>query len=532
MLRTLNRPTAFVRDATGIVRSISPLQAFITTVAVTNIGFGVATTYLPDLAIFPGTNLPLIFVLVLPFMLIHSALYSLMSIAMPRSGGDYVWTARILHPSLGTSLAFTNVIFNSIFLGFFANTFVTYGLYSAFDTIGAITGNSSLINWSTSVFTNPLWITVIGSVLIAYLAVVMTVGTRSYLKHQIVYWIIGMVGTLVAMGILFTTTPTSFAANFNSYLGSYTTYQQIITTANVSYTPGAVVFGAMALAWLANNGYQYSGYFAGEVKQIKKSMFLSTMGNNVISTAIYALFALALVSAVGEKWLNSVAHLTVTQASAWNIPVPPNPYFFASLMGGNVVVATIINLGLIAWAIIIIPSNWMATTRIILAMGFDRVLPDRFADVSPRFNTPVKSIIFVAIVTWLGMVATNYYGAVSANLNYTVVYTFILAIVSIAGAVFPFVRKEIYEKSLIARYKAAGVPVVTIVGAISFLFFAFLSYTAGVNASIGGPNNVYSLIAAVIAFVGSGAIYYIARAYHKRKSQIDIGLNFSEIPPE
>ncbi|MFI5422078.1 MAG: amino acid permease, partial [Nitrososphaerales archaeon] len=179
----MNKPTAFVRDATGIVRSISPLQAFITTVAVTNIGFGVATTYLPDLAIFPGTNLPVIFVLVLPFMLVHSALYSLMSIAMPRSGGDYVWTARILHPSIGSSLAFTNVIFNSIFLGFFANTFVTYGLYSVFDTIGAITNNTNLINWSTAVFTSPIWIIAIATLLIVYLGVVMIVGTRTYLKY-------------------------------------------------------------------------------------------------------------------------------------------------------------------------------------------------------------------------------------------------------------------------------------------------------------------------------------------------------------
>src|ERR1700730_17635714 len=130
------------------------------------------------------------------------------------------------------------------------------------------------------------------------------------------------------------------------------------------------------------------------------------------------------------------------------------------------------------------------------------------------------------------MGATNFYCAVSANLNYTFLYTFILAIVSIAGAIFPFIRKGIYEKTLIARYKVAGIPVVTIVGVISFLFFAFLSYTAGINASIGGPNNIYSLVIAAIAFLGSGAIYFVARAYHKRKSQIDIALNFSEIPPE
>jgi amino acid transporter len=526
----LSKSTAFVRDATGIVRSISPLQAFITTVAVTNIGFGVATTYLPMLAVFPGTNIPLAFVLVLPFLLVTSALYSLLSLSMPRSGGDYVWSGRILHPSVGSSLAFTNVIFNSIFMGFFANTFVTYGLYSLFDTIGALTNNAGLIAWSAS-FTNLFWVTLIGTILIVYMALTMTAGTTTYLRHQIVYWVIGMIGTITAMAYL-SSNPTTFAAAFDKYLGHYTTYQAIITTAHVSYTPGSLAFGALALAWLANNGYQYSGYFSGEVKQVRKSIFISTMGNNLVATTIYALFALALIGAVGEKWLNSVATLAAVSASNWGIPVPPNPYFFASLLANNVVIATVINIGLIAWAIIIIPSNWMATTRIILAMGFDRVLPGRFADVSDRYHTPVKAIAFVAFMTWLGLLATNYYGAVSANLNYTVVYTFILAIVSLAGAVFPFVRKSIYRQSAIAPYKVAGIPAVTIVGIVSFLFFAFISYSAGANSSIGGPNNIVSLVAAVGVFIGSGAIYFISRYYHLRKSHVDIAMNFKEIPPE
>jgi len=528
----LSKSTAFVREATGIVRSISPLQAFITTVAVTNIGFGVATTYLPMLAVFPGTNISLVFVLVLPFLLVTSALYSMLSLSMPRSGGDYVWSGRILHPSVGSSLAFTNVIFNSIFLGFFANTFVTYGLFSVFDTIGALTNNTGLISWSAAVFTNLVWVTLIGGILIVYMALTMISGTLNYLKHQMVYWAIGMVGTLTAMGYLFATNPTVFASTFDRLLGSYTTYDKIISTANVSYTPGTIAFGALALAWLANNGYQYSGYFSGEVKQVRRSMFISTMGNNFVATALYAGFALALVDAVGQKWLNSVSYLSNISASAWGIPVPPNPYFFASLLTNNIVIATVINLGLIGWAIIIIPSNWMATTRIILAMGFDRVLPGRFADVSDRFHTPVKAIAFVAFITFLGLLATNYYGAVSANLNYTVVYTFILAVVSLGGALFPFIRKAIYQQSVISTWKVAGIPAITIIGLISCGFFIFLSYTAGVNSAIGGPNGFYSLVLAVAALVGSGAIYFVSKAYHRSRSQIDISMNFKEIPPE
>ena len=299
-----SKHTAFVRDATGIVRAISPMQAFITTVAVTNIGFGIATTYIPALYVWPGANLALAFVMVLPFLLLHSTLYSMMAISMPRSGGEYVWSSRIIHPSLGSSLALTNVIFNSIFMGFFANTFVTYGLYSVFVTLGAITNNTDLINSSISIFTNPLWITVIGSVLLVYISIIMIRGVQFYLKQQIVYWGLGMLGTLIAMVLLFQTTPTQFATTFDHVLSHYISYEGIIQSAKSSgftWAPSmGATFGAMTLAWLANNGYQYSGYFSGELKRVDRSMFVSTIGNNLFCTLLYSVFAFALVGAVGR----------------------------------------------------------------------------------------------------------------------------------------------------------------------------------------------------------------------------------------
>jgi amino acid transporter len=421
-------------------------------------------------------------------------------------------------------------------MGFFANTFVTYGLYSSFVTIGAITNNTGLINSSISVFTNPFWITVIGTVLIVYVALIMIGGVRFYLKQQLVYWIIGMVGTLAAMVLLFQTTPAQFSSVFDSVLGHYITYNQVIKSAQSSgftWTPnmGATV-GAVTLAWLANNGYQYSGYFSGELKRVDRSMFVSTMGNNLFSALLYGLFALALVGGVGEGWLNSLSYLANAQPSAYTIPVPPNPYFFASLLTNNLAIATLINIGLLAWAVVIIPSNWLATTRIVLAVGFDRLLPSKFADVSEKYHTPVKAIIFVAAVTWIGMAASNYYSAAAANLNYTVVYTLILAVVGLAGAIFPFARKQIYERSAIARYKVIGIPAITILGICNFLFFISISIAAGLNPFVGGPTTPAAIAAAAIVFVVSGLLYYIARAYFKKNMGIDIALNFKEIPPE
>jgi amino acid transporter len=138
---TPGKRPSFVREATGIVRGISPFNAFITTVIVTNIGFGGATLYSFVPYLWPGANQPLALLLVLPFMIVHSALYTLLAWAMPRAGGDYVWTGRIIHPALGLSLNLTWVIYGSLFMGSYANYTITYGLYSIFLAIGINTQN-------------------------------------------------------------------------------------------------------------------------------------------------------------------------------------------------------------------------------------------------------------------------------------------------------------------------------------------------------------------------------------------------------
>jgi amino acid transporter len=455
---------------------------------------------------------------------------------MPRSGGDYVWTGRILHPALGTSLNLTWVVYDALFMGSLANYMISYAVYSVFVSTGVITQNFGLIDWAQSIFTNPFWIAVLGTLLLVYATILMIRGVTQYLKQQLVLWIIGMIGTIVAIVLLLGATPAQYAVAFDSAMSHYTTYQSIIDSAKstgFTWAPSlSATFAAMAFAYLVNIGYQFSGYFAGELKRVQKSMLTSTMGNNILSTFFYALFAWAFVRAVGDNWLHSLSYLAYAQPSAYKIPIIPNPFFLATLLTNNLTVASIINIALIAWGIMIIPSNWLAYSRVILAMGFDRVLPTKMADVSDRFHTPVVAILFIALISWLGLIASLYYGIIFANMNFTLVYTIALAIGGLTGALFPFVRKPMYEKSPIARYKIGGLPLITIVGVITFFFFTYLAYAAGLNPAVGGPTTPYALTTALLAFILAGALYYASRAYHKAKDGIDISLAFREVPPE
>src|SRR5579871_5462119 len=103
--------TLFARDATGLVRQISGLDAL--GMVVTQMGllyvFNVVA-FTPGF--YPTANplaVPLVGVLlVLPIV----GMYILFSIAMPRSGGDYVWTSRTFTPGIGftTNFALTLIV--------------------------------------------------------------------------------------------------------------------------------------------------------------------------------------------------------------------------------------------------------------------------------------------------------------------------------------------------------------------------------------------------------------------------------------
>jgi amino acid transporter len=486
--------------------------------------------------LWPGADQALALILILPGLLVHSLMLALLGWSMPRSGGDYVWTSRILHPSIGMSINFTWIVYGCLLMGSFGNYMCSYAVESTLVSIGVVTNNVGLINWASAVFTNPFWIVVVATAMFAYVAVILIVGVSFYLKHQIIYWIIGMIGTVVAIALFLTTTPSQYAVAYDNALGRYMSYQGVIDSAKsfgFTWAPSiGATLGAVAFAWLINSGYQFTMYFSGEIKQVRRSMLMGGVGNNIFCIFFYALFAWAFVRGVGDNWLHSLTYLAYGQPSSFKIPVIPNPYFLASVLTNNLAIALIVDLGLLAWGPVIFGSVWLSQTRSVLAMGFDRLLPTALADVSDKYHTPVKSIIFIVAITWLGMIASLYYGIIFANLNYTLCCTIAYAIGAISAAVFPFRKKSMYNNSPIAKYKVGRVPLITILGVLVFFFFIWLTYAAGLNPAVGGPTTPYALTILALAFVGAGALYYIFRAYHKARHGIDIAFNFAEIPPE
>src|SRR5216683_7602110 len=89
----------FLRNATGLIREVSVLDAFIMNTFGMNIAVGAVFLFLQAPAYFPQGNM-LVAVIIGTLLMAFTLLwvYSTFAAAMPRSGGDYVYISRALHP--------------------------------------------------------------------------------------------------------------------------------------------------------------------------------------------------------------------------------------------------------------------------------------------------------------------------------------------------------------------------------------------------------------------------------------------------
>ena len=138
-----------MRDATGLVRSFTWYDALIVSLSVTGpTYFGIASQIgyvAPNEA---GADFTLSAIIGVLFMIPLGVMYYIFSTSMPRSGGDYVWMGRSLHPSVGFIAGWAMWL---SFIALMAGGASTWGAVVIPDfalTMGYTWHNPGLITWA------------------------------------------------------------------------------------------------------------------------------------------------------------------------------------------------------------------------------------------------------------------------------------------------------------------------------------------------------------------------------------------------
>jgi hypothetical protein len=106
-----------------------------------------------------------------------------------------------------------------------------------------------------------------------------------------------------------------------------------------------------------------------------------------------------------------------------------------------------------------------------------------------------------------------------------------MVIIGIAGVIFPWRRKDIFELAPdFAKKKIAGIPLISLFSLISIPISVFIGY-ASVSPAVAGTIDWSFMLAVIVTFIIAPIIYYISYFYHKSKG-ISISKAHAEIPPE
>src|SRR5258706_645842 len=477
----------FVRKATGMVRSWSVFDAFIYaffSINLVTLGF----YSFSQMYYFGGGMIPALIISAV-FIIFEVVVYSSLIAVMPRSGGDYVWQTRIFGGGIGFILSitgwwFTLWLWTPIYGDMLRQIVIT-------PILGAL-GLQSLAVWfagkGTALFVCSL-------ITLVFVAVVIMLGMKTYARIQKYSFYAGMLGLAIVIVLLFTGSPEKFkagleansAAFFGTQAGSVHDATVAAGTTAGAATPltgGSFYLILLTLPYLVcfNLWPNWGATLYGEVRGATdyKRNFSGMAWALGVTTVLGILFFEGVAKTIGWDYYMQ------SNAAWWNyawgytadlppLPVWPNPAMLAVFLTNNRLVQIVVLLLMSTWWFGWAGTLFLSSTRVIFAAAFDRLLPEKAAELSDN-GTPVNAMLLMVgpAILVSALYAYNVGGFTSITLAATQGIAIMYFGTAIAAFVLPFRKKELFEASPIAQMKVAGIPLITIAGVIFGGFLLFL----------------------------------------------------------
>jgi amino acid transporter len=296
----------------------------------------------------------------------------------------------------------------------------------------------------------------------------------------------------------------------------------------------STLYAGAAAGSLAYLGFYYPVYFAGEVKNVRRTQIISQLGGIII----FAVFTTVVVSV---EYFGEGAAFANAMASLWAAGAPEFPYLTTPLASGlsmfwsrNPILVALFNLSYAATIEIFNITVFFTLTRNIFAWSFDRVLPAAFAQVSDRTHTPIVATLPLLIVSVIYTYVTIYqYGILAATFSYGVAGLVIgIAIVAIAAIIYPYTRRDLFKATdPISKFTIRGIPLISIMGVLTVIASVTIVYTIMLPV-IGGVNFLTILFEGIIPTFVIGIVLYSISWIVRRRQGMDLTLVKREVPPE
>ena len=562
----------FVRQSSGLVRNVSVTNALFFNVAAF---VGVGLTLYPifySLGFVPiwkfGGISEYAWAAIIAgiFCAILALIFASLTSVMPRSGGDYVFTSRIVHPFLGWMESWTLVIASILIIAFevplvlrnlqitariigigagghffkHANTWFT-------DSTGSITGSPGFIG---------------SLVVLAVIGGVVVLPTRTF--HRVVTALAGFgVAGFVTMFIfgLAATSRSSFERNLPHYTGGVTA-AKIAASGKADFLAGTshhflsdlfstTVFPfVLSILLFQFIGFQYSAYIAGEVRgNVRRGVTIALLGALAIGVLANSLYVDAISNHFGFGTNVSWG------ASYWGF----NSHLSALPLGqpnSMPLLAVIANHGLWPiWALVslagtifpflLCPVYINFISRMQLAWSLDRQLPEWFGRVNERLRAPLNAILATLGLTAVFLFFQSYNALPKVlattgnklNLAGTAWFAIVMALLTwtmpgVNALLVRFRRPDLVRNAPFSK----ALPWLGLVWLVFPVWIYIFAVAKPIEKSLSGTGRLHYLetngILDALVFFGIGLVIYVAMQLRSRSAGVDRKMLFTELPPD
>ena len=561
----------FVRQSSGLVREVSVLNAtFYNTAAFIGTGVGwypafYGLAFLPVGLLGPFSTYGWAAIITAVFGILLALIFSSLATVMPRSGGDYVFTSRFI-PRAGPFVAWVEgfmLCFASLAVIAFEIPVVLRNLQIDGLIIGIGTGSSFFKDagsWFTSGGTITEWPGFIASLVVLALVVLVVIQPTRRL-HRIVTVLagcgIGAAILMFAVGVPLVS-HARLVANLPRYTGM--TAAQITHAAATNGVAGhGVSFGPSTMSIfiflvLFNYiGFQYSAYIAGEVRgNIKRGIMTAVLGALTIGVLLNSVYVDLLSRRLGfglqlgwsSMFWSGDPHLPLGEPNA-------APLLAAISQQGAWPLWLVINLfgGILPFVLIPVYLNFMS--RMMLAWGMDRQVPEWFSVINDRVRAPLNAILTLVGISVVLVIFENFSFLPESvapggklNLAGSAWFSGLCALLAwlmpgVNAILAPYTRPDLVRNAPWRRW-------LPVMGAVWLVFGGIVYWFAGIDPIVQAikqlvqPNSSQSVLSylntsGVTFTLGVAAIaiiIYVIRDIQNRARGIDLSLLYKQVPPD
>jgi len=553
MAKSVTPSGLFVRQASGLVRDVSMTNALFFNVAAfvgTAVGWAVAFYALfPEwqgLGISAYAWMAILTGIACYFL---GTIFASLTTAMPRSGGDYVFTSRIISPFWGWLESWTLVGSALTIIGF--EIIVAVHNLQLTGILLGVAFPGSFFSGAQNWFQDTPSKVIVGLVIMLVIAGVSILRTRTF--HKVVTGL--TIFAIVSVVISFFGAFTIDSASMNAALPALGTSSKAIMDAatKAGWSLGAPDFsflGLIALAGLVSVvlfqfiGFQFSSYIAGEVKgNVKRTVFIAVVGALIFAVFMNTLYIDVLGNHFGFNLTNAWGYLYWNTGNAPLNGQPPfTPVMATAVHPGAWPLWLIVALGNITLNVLLCPVYAIFLSRIVLAWALDRQVPEWFSAVDERTNAPLRVIVIAVLLGAVFYVLTFFGVSPASTIFFGVLLSALTWIMPGLNAVLiPYRRPDLFQLTNNTG-KFLGLPHLVWYGIVWLVFIIPVYLAAGVWPAIqailkNGASDFITItspdgigLALLVTLLGI-IIYFVMRAVNNSRG-INMKMIYKELPPD